>query len=48
MIKMLMLGIVAPLMVMMMAGCNTMEGLGQDVQTVGGKIENSADRNKTR
>ncbi|MGE0313670.1 MAG: entericidin A/B family lipoprotein [Lautropia sp.] len=33
-------------MVLVLAGCNTMEGLGQDVQAAGGKLESSADRNK--
>ncbi|MGE0314371.1 MAG: entericidin A/B family lipoprotein [Lautropia sp.] len=31
---------------MTLHGCNTMEGAGKDVQAVGSKIENSADRNK--
>lgn len=30
----------------LLSACNTMEGLGQDVQKGGQKIENSADRNK--
>ena len=29
-----------------LAGCNTFEGLGKDVQRGGEKIENSADRNR--
>ncbi|MFO7188545.1 MAG: entericidin A/B family lipoprotein [Pseudomonadota bacterium] len=27
-------------------GCNTMEGVGKDVQRGGEKLENAADRNK--
>lgn len=29
-----------------LTACNTMEGLGQDVQSGGKKIENAADRNR--
>lgn len=29
-----------------LAGCNTMEGIGEDVQAGGKKLENSAERNK--
>jgi len=29
-----------------MAGCNTMEGAGKDVKSVGQSIENSADKHK--
>ncbi|WP_140627860.1 entericidin A/B family lipoprotein [Methylibium rhizosphaerae] len=29
-----------------LAGCNTMEGLGKDVQKVGDKIEDAASRKK--
>ncbi len=29
-----------------LAGCNTMEGLGQDVQHGGEAVEDSAERNK--
>ena len=29
-----------------LAGCNTMAGIGEDTQAAGKKIENSADRNK--
>jgi len=29
-----------------LAGCNTMEGLGQDVQKGGEKLENAADKAK--
>jgi predicted small secreted protein len=30
----------------LISACNTMEGLGQDVQKGGEKIEDSADKNK--
>jgi predicted small secreted protein len=29
-----------------LAGCNTMAGLGEDTQAVGKKLETSAERNK--
>lgn len=29
-----------------LAGCNTMEGLGKDVERGGEKMQNSADRNR--
>ena len=29
-----------------LAGCNTMEGMGQDVQKAGQKMENAADKKK--
>jgi predicted small secreted protein len=29
-----------------LAGCNTMKGAGQDMQSAGQKLENSADKNK--
>lgn len=29
-----------------LAGCNTMAGVGEDTQAAGKKIENSAERNK--
>jgi predicted small secreted protein len=29
-----------------LTACNTMEGMGQDVQAGGKKIENAADRNR--
>ncbi len=29
-----------------LAACNTMEGLGKDVQTLGGKIERKADEKR--
>ena len=32
--------------VFMTAGCNTMEGAGKDVKSVGQSIENSADKHK--
>lgn len=31
-----------------LAGCNTMAGLGEDTQAAGRKLENSAERNKPR
>ena len=30
------------------AGCNTMEGLGKDVKSVGQSLESSADKNKNK
>jgi predicted small secreted protein len=30
-----------------LAGCNTMEGLGKDVKTLGDKIENKAEQKKS-
>ena len=29
-----------------LAGCNTMAGLGRDIETLGGKIENKAEQKK--
>jgi predicted small secreted protein len=29
-----------------LAGCNTMRGMGQDIETAGDKLEHSAERNK--
>jgi predicted small secreted protein len=29
-----------------LAGCNTMAGIGEDTQAVGKKLENSAEKNK--
>lgn len=34
------------LVTVLLAGCNTMAGLGQDIQRGGQKLESSADRNK--
>jgi predicted small secreted protein len=31
---------------LILAGCNTMAGVGQDTQAAGKSLENSADRNK--
>ncbi len=31
---------------LLLTACNTMEGLGQDIQTGGKKLEKAADRNK--
>lgn len=33
----------AVIVALLLAGCNTMEGLGKDVQDAGGAIEDSAD-----
>ena len=33
-------------MLPILSACNTMEGLGQDTQKAGQKLENSADKNK--
>jgi predicted small secreted protein len=30
-----------------LAGCNTMAGIGEDTQAAGKKLENSAEKNKT-
>jgi predicted small secreted protein len=30
----------------LMAGCNTMEGLGKDIKTAGDSLENAAKKNK--
>lgn len=30
----------------LLAGCNTMAGLGEDTQAAGKKLENTAERNK--
>lgn len=41
--------LIALMMVLAMgvlAGCNTMEGLGKDVQRGGEKVEGAADRNR--
>jgi predicted small secreted protein len=32
----------------MLAGCNTMQGLGQDIERGGEKIQDSAERNKNK
>jgi len=31
-----------------MSGCNTMEGVGKDVKSVGQSLESSADKNKNK
>jgi predicted small secreted protein len=36
----------AMLAIAFMAGCNTMEGAGKDVKSVGTSLENSADKHK--
>lgn len=33
---------------LVLATCNTMEGMGQDIQKGGEKLENAADRSKDR
>ncbi|MCC7547709.1 MAG: entericidin A/B family lipoprotein [Burkholderiales bacterium] len=38
------LGIV--LAVLLMQGCNTMEGIGKDIETAGDKLENAAKKSK--
>lgn len=35
-----------PMVLVILSGCNTMEGAGKDVQAVGTKIENAADKKK--
>ena len=32
--------------VLTITGCNTMSGIGEDVEAAGDKLENSAERNK--
>ncbi|MGB3222916.1 MAG: entericidin A/B family lipoprotein [Desulforhopalus sp.] len=34
-------------MVSVLAGCNTMSGIGQDVEAAGDAVEESAEKNKT-
>ena len=31
---------------LLLAGCNTMEGLGKDIKTAGDSLENAAKKNK--
>lgn len=38
--------VVALIGMFILAGCNTMAGLGQDTQAAGKKLETSADKNK--
>ncbi len=38
--------IIALLTLPLLSACNTMEGLGQDIQKGGEKLEKSADKNK--
>ena len=38
--------IAAVLAIAVIAGCNTMEGAGKDVKSVGQSMENSADKHK--
>lgn len=39
-------GLAAIVMVLGLAGCNTMEGLGQDIGDAGGAIEDKADESE--
>ena len=34
------------LVTFVLTGCNTMAGLGRDIETLGGKIENKAEQKK--
>lgn len=43
MTRLLMLAIASMLM---LSACNTMSGLGQDIEAGGNKLENAADKNK--
>jgi len=38
--------LLAPAAALGLVGCNTMEGLGKDVKTLGGKIEQTADQKR--
>ncbi len=38
--------LLAVLAVLFTQGCNTMEGLGKDIETAGDKLENAAKKNK--
>jgi predicted small secreted protein len=38
----------AVLVVMSLAACNTMSGLGEDIQRGGQKLEDSAEKNKNK
>jgi entericidin B len=44
--KKLIASLVGLAFVAVLAGCNTMAGIGEDTQAAGKKLENSADRNK--
>jgi predicted small secreted protein len=37
---------IVALLAALCAGCNTMEGLGKDIERGGEKMQNSADRNR--
>lgn len=41
-------GVVVVSLLMMLCGCNTMEGLGRDVKKSGESLEGAAGRNKPR
>ncbi len=43
MTRLLMLAIAS---MVMLSACNTMSGLGEDIEAGGNKLENAADRNK--
>lgn len=36
------------LVTVVLSGCNTMKGMGQDIERGGEKIQDSADRNKNK
>ena len=40
------LGVQAVAFLLTLAGCNTMEGLGKDIKTLGGNIEKKAEEEK--
>ena len=40
------IALIAAAAAMVLAGCNTMEGLGKDVKKTGEKIEKAAERHK--
>jgi predicted small secreted protein len=40
----IMLGVIVMGGLLVLSGCNTMEGFGKDLQQVGGEIEESADK----
>ena len=46
MIKRLMATSVLAGLLALTAGCNTMEGIGQDLQSLGGSVEGAASKNK--
>lgn len=44
--KRLIAAALAACMLAVLAGCNTIEGMGQDIQKAGDSIENAAKKNK--